>query len=268
MPQSARDQVFISYSHKDEEWLGKLRTMLKPMVRNKIVSVWEDTKISVGEEWRDEIKGALAAAKAAVLLVSPNFLDSDFIAEYELPPLLEAAEKQGLVILWVYLSHCLYDETEIKRYQAANEISKPLDSLTPSEQNAALVNVCKKIKAADFTRSVLAKCVRTLEGHTLGVRGVAFSPDGALLTLASLDKTVRLWRVPDGALVRALEGHASAVRGVAFSPDGAPGLGVHRQNRAVVAGVGRGAGAARGRGCERGVQPRRRRGAAGLGVHR
>jgi len=122
--------------------------MLKPMVRNRAISVWEDAKISAGDEWRLEIKDALARARAAVLLVTPNFLESDFIAEHELPPLLDAAKKDGLVILWVYISHCLYDETEIERYQAANEISQPLDSLTPSEQNRVLADVCRKIKAA------------------------------------------------------------------------------------------------------------------------
>jgi hypothetical protein len=127
--------------------LSKLQTMLKPMVRNKIISVWEDTKISAGDEWRGEIKEALARAKSAVLLVSPYLLESDFIAEHELPPLLDAAKKEGLV-LWVYISHCLYDETEIEHYQAANEVSKPLDSLTPSEQNRVLADFCRKIKDA------------------------------------------------------------------------------------------------------------------------
>ena len=147
MPPPARDQVFISYSHKDKEWLEKLQTMLKPLVRKKL-AVWDDTNIKAGAKWKDKIEEALAAAKVAVLLVSPNFLGSDFIAEHELPPLLEAAEKQGLVILWVYVNSCLYDETEIKDYQAAHDISKPLNSLTPAEQDHVLADVCRKIKAA------------------------------------------------------------------------------------------------------------------------
>ena len=58
---------------------------------------------------------------------------------------------------------------------------------------------------------------RVLEGHR--GPGLAVSPDGAMLASASWDRTLRLWRLEDGA-ASALEGHRQNVNGVAFTPDG------------------------------------------------
>jgi hypothetical protein len=140
--------IFVSYSHKDKEWLEKFQIHLKPYARSGSLTFWDDTQIHAGKRWRDEINAALASAKVAVLLVSPNFLDSDFIASGELPPLLTAAERGGLKILWVPLSASSYDETEIEKFQAAWDPTNPLDSLTSSAQNRAWVTLCKKVKTA------------------------------------------------------------------------------------------------------------------------
>lgn len=144
-----RDQVFISYSHADGDWLKRLQIMLAPLRRQGMLDVWEDTRIQAGQDWKAEIEKALMRAKVAVLLVSPDFLASDFIARHELPPLLEAAKKQGATIFWVPLRHSLYRVTEVARYQAAYDPGTPLSTLTLAEQDAALVRIAEALIAVE-----------------------------------------------------------------------------------------------------------------------
>jgi WD40 repeat protein len=60
-----------------------------------------------------------------------------------------------------------------------------------------------------------------LEGHSLSVNSVVFSPDGSKLASASSDNTVCLWDVETGAAIgSALKGHSSLVNSVVFSPNG------------------------------------------------
>lgn len=141
-----RDQVFISYSHDDDKWLGELQTHLEPYIRNSKINVWDDTKISAGALWKDDIKQALNSAKVAVLLVTPKFLASKFIYEEELPPLLEAAKSEGVTILWVPVKSSSFEQTPIEAYQAAHPPENPLASMTPAARDRAFVEICKRIQ--------------------------------------------------------------------------------------------------------------------------
>jgi hypothetical protein len=106
--------VFVSYSHRDKAWLERVQVHLKPLARDGKLDLWDDTRIKTGQHWRNEIKTALAQADVAVLMISANFYASDFIADDELPPLLEAARNdRGLVIAGVHINYSRFDRDRV-----------------------------------------------------------------------------------------------------------------------------------------------------------
>jgi hypothetical protein len=123
-----RSKVFINYSHHDKVWLERLRVHLAPLERQGIVDRWDDTRIRTSQRWRDEIRKAIDSAKVAVLLVSADFLASEFIADKELPPLLEAAKNDGTYIMPVILRTCRFTATPaLSVFQAVNHNSTVTD---------------------------------------------------------------------------------------------------------------------------------------------
>lgn len=143
-----RTDVFISYSNKDVRWLNRLQVHLKPLAREGKVEVWNDTLLEPGKNWQEEIHQALTRAKVAVLLVSADFMASDFIAHEELPPLLLAAEVEGAVILPVIISPSWFEKTALARFQAVNPPSKPLIKMSKGKQEEIWVKVAEEIHKA------------------------------------------------------------------------------------------------------------------------
>lgn len=143
--ETARDLVFVSYSHADAAWLERLKTHLKPLERQCVIEVWDDRKIGTGQRWRDEIRSALARARVAVLLVSPDFLASDFVAQNELPELLGAEKGLRSRVVWVPVRPCNHEATELGEYQAAFDPRRALAEMDDAEADRALVAVSRQI---------------------------------------------------------------------------------------------------------------------------
>lgn len=153
---SPRDLVFISYSHRDTTWLNRLLDFLKPYRREGVLSVWADPYIKVGGVWRREIDRALDRSAVGVLLVSQNFLASDFINDVEIPSLLAAADRDLLTLFCIPISASTYQATRLRDYQWVHPVSEPLAELTARLRNRALVEITEKLVEATTKRAATA----------------------------------------------------------------------------------------------------------------
>ncbi|PTL82230.1 TIR domain-containing protein [Vitiosangium sp. GDMCC 1.1324] len=99
-----RPTVFISYSHKDAEWEARVVSHL--MVLQELLAPWHDLNIGPGADWKEEIERALDEAGVAVLLISANFLSSEFIRQEEVPRLLRRWANGSLHLIPVLISPC------------------------------------------------------------------------------------------------------------------------------------------------------------------
>jgi hypothetical protein len=143
---TADRHVFVSYSRADAAWLERLRVHLRPVARQHAIDFWDDSRISPGQDWREEIENALAAARIAILLVSADFLASDFIVNNELPPLLHRASRGGVLVLPVIVGPCLWTEQEeLSRYQSVNRPERPLSGMSQNDAEATLVSLGRSV---------------------------------------------------------------------------------------------------------------------------
>ena len=153
-PNTHRQGVFISYSHKDEKWLDEIRTHLKPHMRGEKFFLWDDQQIEAGSKWSEAISNALDTARVAVLLVSPDFLASNYIMSVELPRMIERAETDNLTILWIPIRESAYGTTELSNYQAAFPPSEPLATLSKPKRDSAFTEIAATVARAVDINSV------------------------------------------------------------------------------------------------------------------
>jgi hypothetical protein len=143
-----RTRVFISYSHADAMWLQELQKHLQPL-EHAGLTIWADTRLTPGTLWREELHAALAESKVAILLVSADYLASDFIVTEELPTLLRAAEQDGITILPVIIGPSRFEQIEgLARFQAVNDPHMPLSRLRSGAREQVLDRVARAVEEA------------------------------------------------------------------------------------------------------------------------
>ncbi len=146
-PQQSTDKTvaFVSYSHLDREWLDVLKVHLKPYTRHHDIVAWHDEKIEIGDNWLDTLLAAVDSSKLAILLVTPNFLASDFIMDTELQRLHARALKKELQLAWIPISHSSYQQTLLKDYQSAWDPKTPLDTYEQPDRTGIFVQICEQL---------------------------------------------------------------------------------------------------------------------------
>ena len=143
-----KHSIFISYSHADEVWLKKLLTHLKSLKKYYGIEEWEDKHFRTSDKWEEEITKALNKATFAILLVSADFLASDFIDKNELQPLLKNAENKGTKIMPLIVSPCAtFVECGLSVYQAANDPKRTLIEMNEGEVQRTLAKLVEDIKS-------------------------------------------------------------------------------------------------------------------------
>lgn len=139
--------VFISYSHRDKEYLDRLLVHLKPLEKQGLIDSWVDTRLLAGDKWKKEIDKALKQARVAILLVSADFLASDFIIENELPPLLQSAEDSGTLIIPVILKPCRFArDKSLSNFQSINLPEEPLSFVDENERENIYDTIAQRIE--------------------------------------------------------------------------------------------------------------------------
>lgn len=104
----AMTDIFISYSHKDEAWKDALQRHLKVLQTHNAFSIWDDRQIELGANWLPAIEGAIEQAKVALLLVSSDFLTSEFVTRREIPRFLQRREAEGLQVVPIIIRPCAW----------------------------------------------------------------------------------------------------------------------------------------------------------------
>ncbi|MEM9091136.1 MAG: GUN4 domain-containing protein [Cyanobacteria bacterium P01_F01_bin.53] len=146
--------VFFSYSHKDEKLRNELAKHLRTLKRSGIISDWHDRKILPGDEWDHQIKEHLNAAQIILLLISSDFIDSDYCHDVEIDRAMERHQAGEARVIPVILRPCLWEITPLGKLQALPKNGTPVTDLGVWRNlDNAFLNIAQGVHAAAISFS-------------------------------------------------------------------------------------------------------------------
>ena len=155
-------RVFISYSHKDETLRAELETHLKLLQRQDLISVWTDRKIAAGEEWKGKIDDNVESAGIILLLVSADFIASDYCYDVELKRALERHDAGNARVIPIILRAVDWHCAPFGKLQALPKDGKPVTLWTDKDSAwndvaAGIRNVVEQVRHQNMKRSTRAQ---------------------------------------------------------------------------------------------------------------
>ena len=137
-------EVFFSYSHKDEDLRDELATHLAMLKNQGLIKAWHDREISAGTEWANAIDENLNSADVILLLVSANFLASQYCYDIEMKRAMERHEAGEARVIPIILKPVEWSGATFGKLQALPKNAKPIT--TWSNRDEAFLNVAQGIR--------------------------------------------------------------------------------------------------------------------------
>jgi hypothetical protein len=118
--------LVFSYSHADEALRNELEIHLASLKRQGLIDTWHDRRILAGQEFADEINQNFKEADIILLLISPNFIASEYCYNVELKQALQRHDRKEAVVIPVILRPCDWHDLPFGKLQAATADGKPI----------------------------------------------------------------------------------------------------------------------------------------------
>ena len=137
-------EIFISYSHKDEDLKDELYIHLANLTRQGKIRPWQDRAIETGTEWDVEIKARLESARIILLLITPRFIASEYCFDKEMQRAMERHLAGTARVIPIIMKPCDWQDTPFSKLQV---LPKDAKSVTLwSDRDEALLNVIQGIR--------------------------------------------------------------------------------------------------------------------------